>query len=162
MAQSSIKFSLCATNPCVAIEPWTRPDQVVHHEQLSHHLYENMHSTVRTSEMCKWPCIRQKRTLDCALDRAYVRLHTSLAQVTLNILCSIHSYINNVHTSTGFSGSGSVDNLVLFTRSTMEYWNSFLAIPSTSLSDSSTLLSRIRSSRTFHRSVVLSISVLSR
>ena len=28
-----IKFSSCATNPCVAAEPWTRPDQVVHHDQ---------------------------------------------------------------------------------------------------------------------------------
>ena len=37
-----------------------------------------------------------------------------------------------VQTSTGFSGSGSVDSLFLFTKSTMESWNSFLAIPSTS------------------------------
>ena len=28
-----IKFSPCATNPCVAAELWTRPDQVVHHDQ---------------------------------------------------------------------------------------------------------------------------------
>ena len=65
-----------------------------------------------------------------------------------------------VRTSTGFSGSGSVESRFRFTKSTMESWNSFLAIPSTSLNDNSTLLSRIRSSRTFRRSVVLSISML--
>ena len=27
-----IEFSPCATNPCVAAEPWMRPDQVVHHD----------------------------------------------------------------------------------------------------------------------------------
>ena len=41
-----------------------------------------------------------------------------------------------VRTSIGLSGSVSIDSLFLFTKSTMESWNYFLAIPSTSRSDS--------------------------
>ena len=43
-----IKFSPCATNPCVTAEPWTRPDQAVaRHKPPSH-----------APDLCTWLCVR--------------------------------------------------------------------------------------------------------
>ena len=62
----------------------------------------------------------------------------------------------------GLLFSSSYESFFLFTRLMIESWNSFFVIPSTSLKVSSTRLPRIHSSKTFRRSVALSISELNR
>ena len=44
----TIKFSSCATNPCVAAELWTRLDKAVHHEQPSREPVWAVHNEYRS------------------------------------------------------------------------------------------------------------------
>ena len=133
-----IEFSPCATNPCVAAEPWTRHDQALHNKYPSQasrpnrgrvraHTRPDQSRAPRTTKESTHPC-RVPRTAEprarlshasrtaglcirptCAFDRSYARIHSavhtldhsaeythSLAQVTLNLLCSTHSDMNNV------------------------------------------------------------------
>ena len=77
-----IKFSPCATNPYVATEPWTCPNQAVHHYRPSrapirvvHNEYPSQAS--RTAEPHTRPCRASQTAGPCihsnALGHAYAR-----------------------------------------------------------------------------------------
>ena len=117
------KFSPCATNPCVAAELWTRPDQVVHHDQTEPRAHPSRakriskprpHEPPRRAPVQAVVTDRRAAGPTRALGRADARhahsavhtpehsaVHTpdtstrphSLAQVTLDLLCSTLSYM---------------------------------------------------------------------
>ena len=107
------KFSPCATNPCVAAELWTRPDQVVHHDQTEPRAHPSrakriskprphepprraLVQAIVTDRRAAGPTRALGRANTRALGRACTRHEHSAAQscqVTLDLLCSTLSYM---------------------------------------------------------------------